>query len=258
MKRQYTWKPDLPDQRDHPYSDMAEPDRRPQVVDLRPKCPPVVDQGELGCCTASALAGAIGTMFPTLYPSRLFLYYNALVRVVPPVSGLSMVTEYVMVAVSPGARSPVQVRTGLKILHKLGACQEKSMPYMVENFKRKPRTQNYASALRHRIAGYKRLTVLQDMLNCLASGIPFVFGFSVYESFESSFVARTGVVDLPGSKECLLGGHVACAVGYDIPANRFTVRNSWGTGWGSHGYFTIPFKYLADRSLSDDFWMIRK
>jgi hypothetical protein len=30
-----------------------------------------------------------------------------------PVSGLSTVTEYVMVAVSPGARSPVQVRAGL-------------------------------------------------------------------------------------------------------------------------------------------------
>ncbi len=39
---------------------------------------------------------------------------------------------------------------------------------------------------------------------------------------------------------------------------RFIVRNSWGTGWGMNGYFTMPFPYLADRGLSDDFWTIRR
>jgi C1A family cysteine protease len=27
---------------------------------------------------------------------------------------------------------------------------------------------------------------------------------------------------------------------------------------GMKGYFTIPYAYLADRNLSDDFWVVRR
>ncbi len=96
------------------------------------------------------------------------------------------------------------------------------------------------------------------MRACLASGYPFVFGFSVYESFESDWVAKTGKVDLPTPKEKMIGGHAVMAVGYDEASQRFIVRNSWGVKWGDHGYFTMPYAYLTDRDLSDDFWTIRK
>jgi C1A family cysteine protease len=96
------------------------------------------------------------------------------------------------------------------------------------------------------------------MRNCLAQGYPFVFGFSVYESFESEEVATTGVVNIPKPGEQLLGGHAVMAVGYNDKAQRFIVRNSWGTDWGKAGYFSIPFAYLASRDLSDDFWTIRR
>src|SRR5215813_12758399 len=53
------WVPDLPDARDHMY---AAPQRvlatLPSQVDLRPQCPPVVDQGQLGSCTANAIGNA--------------------------------------------------------------------------------------------------------------------------------------------------------------------------------------------------------
>jgi C1A family cysteine protease len=93
---------------------------------------------------------------------------------------------------------------------------------------------------------------------CLADGFPFVFGFSVYESFESATVARTGVAPMPRRDEKLLGGHAVLAVGYDDAKERFLVRNSWGTGWGMKGYFTLPYDYLGDRNFSDDFWTIRR
>jgi C1A family cysteine protease len=66
-------------------------------------------------------------------------------------------------------------------------------------------------------------------------------------------VARTGVVCIPGSAEEPLGGHAVLAVGYDDASGRFLVRNSWGAGWGQHGYFTIPYGYLTERDLSSDF-----
>ena len=50
-----------------------------------------------------------------------------------------------------------------------------------------------------------------------------------------------------------MGGHAVMAVGYDEGEKRFIVRNSWGENWGLKGYFTMPYKYLASRSLADDF-----
>jgi len=45
----YGWIPDVPDQRDHLYSAPTEfLLKLPAAVDLRPKCPPVYDQGNLG------------------------------------------------------------------------------------------------------------------------------------------------------------------------------------------------------------------
>jgi C1A family cysteine protease len=95
------------------------------------------------------------------------------------------------------------------------------------------------------------------MKGCLASGYPFVFGFTVYESFESQQVAQSGVLSMPAAGETIVGGHAVLAVGYDDSKNAFIIRNSWGDGWGLAGYFYMPYAYLLDNNLSDDFWTIR-
>jgi len=47
------------------------------------------------------------------------------------------------------------------------------------------------------------------------------------------------------------------AVGYEDSQQRFLVRNSWGEGWGTKGYFTLPYAYLTQPGLASDFWTIR-
>jgi C1A family cysteine protease len=105
---------------------------------------------------------------------------------------------------------------------------------------------------------YQRVTqTLGQLKGCLASGFPFVFGFVVYESFESKEVASTGEGQLPTAGEKQIGGHAVLAVGYDEDQQRFIVRNSWGPKWGMQGYFTLPYPYVLQATLAGDFWTIR-
>jgi C1A family cysteine protease len=61
---------------------------------------------------------------------------------------------------------------------------------------------------------------------------------------------------MPRPYETLLGGHAVLAVGYDDARRAFFIRNSWGASWGDKGYGTMPYQYLAESNLSDDFWTI--
>jgi C1A family cysteine protease len=105
---------------------------------------------------------------------------------------------------------------------------------------------------------YQRLVpTLNQLKGCLASGYPFVFGFTVYDSFESPAVAKSSHAPMPAPGEAVIGGHAVMAVGFDDSKQWFIVRNSWGTTWGLKGYFTLPYAYVTDPHLADDFWTIR-
>ena len=78
----YGWKPDLPDQRDFSYCvPPSVVQRSTAAIDLSPQCPPVYDQGQIGSCTANAIAAALEFDMmkqgeASFAPSRLFIYYN--------------------------------------------------------------------------------------------------------------------------------------------------------------------------------------
>ena len=199
--RRYGWRPDLPDQRDFKYAAIARGVPIPDTVDLRPLCSPVEDQGDLGSCVANALVGhleflelkagkSVGHGFGDL--SRLMLYYlaRALDGDIPQDNGTT-------------------IRAAVKALAKWGTCLEPLWPYNVDRFRQKPNKTSSAAALKRRIAAYHRLENLVDLRQCLAAGYPCALGISVYESFESDQVAKTGVAPLPEKGEALLGGSVS-------------------------------------------------
>jgi C1A family cysteine protease len=256
----YGWVPDLPDARDYLYSARSITlAALPQSADLRSGCPPVYDQGRIGSCTANAIGAAFEFTLKKLnlgdfMPSRLFIYYN----------------ERAMEG-HVGFDSGAQIRDGVKSVATLGVCPETDWPYDDTPATsdggpfppgapdgEQPPPKCYAEALNNRATTYRRVTQsLDQMRGCLAAGYPFVFGFTVYESFESQQVASTGVASMPQPNEQVLGGHAVLAVGYDDASQTFLVRNSWGAGWGQAGYFTLPYAYLTTRGLASDFWTLQ-
>ena len=242
----YTWKPDVPDHRDYKFSESI--DKLPTKVDLRKNYSSVYNQGHLGSCTANAISMAfdferIKQSEAPLKPSRLFIYYN------------ERLLENTIKS-DAGA----MIRDGIKVLSTSGTCTETIWPYIETKFTYKPTKKCYLEASKNIIKQYIRLdnTKLNDLKSCLALGFGFVFGFSVYESFESEDVAKTGIVQMPDFKnEKCLGGHAVYCLGYDNSKNAFIVRNSWGEEWGDGGHFYLPYQYITNQHLADDFWTIR-
>lgn len=246
LKINYGWLPDIPDPRDYVFSPRSPEAELPLTVNLSSKCSPVEAQGNLGSCTAHAITSALeyldivnGEKLVDL--SRLFVYYNERV-----------ITNTVE------KDSGAYLRDGMKTLKTDGVCSEEQWRYVISQFRTQPPSIAYSEASKHKITSYERLDDLDDMKQCLRDGFPFVFGFIIYKSFESAEVSQTGILNMPKSGEVKKGGHAVLAVGYDESTQRFLVRNSWGPSWGINGYFTIPFTYLQDPSLSGDFWVIRK
>lgn len=254
----YGWRRDRPDIRDFKFERLVSlkafrTTALPTHVYLRRFCTEVTDQGQLGSCTANALTNLLeynecangrgGAQFK--YLSRLFVYYNE--RVIE-----QTVTQ------DAGA----EIRDGIKSLAASGVCPENEWPYIENQFASKPSDQCYTDGTPYKIHSYYALSTLDDLRTSLANGNPFVFGFTVFESFESDAVANTGIVPMPQSNEQILGGHAVMAMGYNDAQQRFLVKNSWGTNWGLKGelggYFTIPYAYLTDPNLASDFWVVIK
>lgn len=224
ISRCYGWAPDLSDQRDYRYNALPRRVLRlPKAVDLRPVCSKVEDHGALGSCAANALAGALEFLerrdkVAFVDCSRLFISYNE--------SVIEHSTKY-----DNGAMK----RDGIKTLAKQGACTEKKWPYIVSKFAVKPTASCYKEALNRQMTSYHRIQTLGEMKSCLAEVFPFVCGFTVYESFESDQVAKTGIVNMPKPREQVMGGHAVLPVGYNDAGKRFIVRNSWGKRLGHEG-----------------------
>jgi C1A family cysteine protease len=230
-------------------------------MDLTPLMPPIYDQGELGSCTANALAAAYQycelkehEIHPFM-PSRLFIYYNERAKE-------GTVTQ----------DSGAQISDGINVIHTLGVCPEQPVagipsadvwPYDVTKFAEKPPQECYDLARKHHTGYYKPIAQsLPHIKQSIINGFPVVFGFQVYESFEGEQIAKDGILHMPGPNEQVVGGHAVVCVGFDDNmtidgvSGAVKVRNSWNALWGRQGSFWMPYKYILDPNLCDDFWSV--
>jgi C1A family cysteine protease len=242
----YGYRRDTRDPRDRMFAPRP-PHLLPAKVDLRNHCPPVMDQGDLGSCTAHGITGALRFLRikagkPDVELSRLQLYFD------------ERTIEHTV-----GEDAGAEIRDGIKCAAKIGVGHENLWPYKIAKFRAKPPAAVYADAVQFNALDYSRVEVSVAALKAaLAGGDPVVIGVTLFESFESDAVAANGMVPMPDLKrEKLVGGHCMYAVGYGQHAGTFTVRNSWAADWGDRGDCYFPEAYLGSTKFGGDYWVVR-
>lgn len=273
------WLPPMPDLRDYTVanagvsamakslnigSDGAALTAIPVAIDLRNWCSPIENQGGLGSCTANAAVGVVEYFERRAFGnhiegSRLFVYKTTrnLMRVV--------------------GDTGAWLRNTMGALALCGVPDEQFWRYTdtTPAFDAEPTSFVYAVADNYESIKYfchdpsgttvSGATVLASVKSYLAAGIPSMFGFYGFGSFDSSDVS--GGIPYPCPGEQAQWGHAIVAVGYDdakkiknTQCNKTTtgalrIRNSWGTTWGEQGYGWMPYDYVTSK-LALDFWSL--
>ena len=269
------WLPDWPDIRDYTAEHeliapllarvrMRAPKKKlPVTADLRAWCPPIEDQGQLGSCTANAGVALVEYFERRAFgkhvdASRLFLY---------------KATRNLL---SLKGDSGAYLRTTMGALVLFGVPPEKFWPYEEKDVEKEPPAFCYAFAANYHTMSYfsldppgtKPAELIERIKTYLASGVPSMFGFTVYTSIDQA--GPGGEIPFPGAKEKVAGGHAIVAVGYDDAkkirnkekgaketVGAFLIRNSWGEGWGDKGYGWLPYDYVS-AGLAEDWWTLIK
>jgi C1A family cysteine protease len=214
-----------------------------------------IDQGSLGSCGPNACSYCLAFdeikqhNVEIFLPSRLFIYYTTR-----------------MIEGTVDQDSGVQISDLIKAVNQYGAPDEHHWIYDPTQFTVKPPDNIFTEAKKFKIVKYANIDFsadttadarIQHLKLAIWCNFPFIFGFTVYESFESDTVAKTGMMPMPASGEKVMGGHAVAGVGFDDSKQCFLVKNSWGASWGLNGYFWMPYAYISDSTLVDDFWVIQ-
>lgn len=269
------WLPPLPDLRDYNETvgdipEMAgklgipldEEQDLPEKTDWRSYCSEVENQGRLGSCTAHAAVGAA-----EYYQRRAFQDYidGSRLFVYKATRNLMGVTG------DTGA----WLRNTMGALVTCGVAPERYWPYQIEHFDLEPPSFVYSVAEEFEALKYfchdplgadrSPAEVLGRVKAYLAAGIPSIFGFFGFDSFEDT--DQEGGIPFPCPDERALWGHAVMAVGYDdrlgVTNTRcgiqtegaLLIRNSWGKGWGEEGYGWLPYRYVLE-GFGRDFWSL--
>jgi cathepsin C len=203
---------------------------------------PVRNQGSCGSCYAFASMA--------LLESRYRIMTNNLERLVFSPQDVVQCSEY-----SQGCDGGFPYLIAGKYGEDFGVVPETCNPYKDSQPKQQTcetsiNCRRYYATNYHYVGGYYGATNEPLMRLALVNNGPVAVGFEVYDDFMEY---RTGVYHHTGVTDNLnrlnkwdpfqLTNHAVLVVGYgtdpDTKTPYWTVKNSWGTGWGEQGYFRI-------------------
>jgi C1A family cysteine protease len=210
----------------------------PAKVDLRAQCSPVLDQYELSSCTSFAVGNGLreslmakrGEARVALSP--LFLYYE-----------------------TRKVRGNIEQDTGatitdaMKAIAIAGDAPEAAWPYDTMKFDQQPPAEAAKAAARYKLTTGVQLKGLEDMKKALAKGQPVVFGMVLFNTFQN--IGPDGMLPMPQVGDVFVGGHAVEVVGYDNQKKVLIIKNSYGTEFGDHGYFYMPYAYVTPENVMD-------
>jgi len=216
-------------------------DATKSTVDYTASMTPVRDQGQEGSVVGFAVAAAMEYQIfkktnKQVPVSPRYIYYVARKK-----EGTSKSDSGALMA------------DAIKALTVDGAVAEEAWPYKPGEFADEP-PKTVANAERYRPTATQSLKSINDVKAALQKYGPVVAGIALYNSGESVSAARTGHIPDPSPKDSVVGGFAICIVGYDDKNRVLKFKNSWGAGWGDHGYGYISYSYFE--KLSDDNWVI--
>ena len=211
----------------------------PTSVDLRSGMPPIYDQGNLGSCVANATIAALSYMNRKVNKnsfymgSRLYQYFVG--------RGVDAILDQDASELTSDVG--LYVDTGVKSVQQYGILSESLYPYNINKYAYLPPSSVFVTAQQNKTISFssivKNLTTLQTYLS---NNIPIIIGIN---AFSSIFTPIQGRIADPTNNQQPIGGHCILIVGYNNTTSLFTIRNSWGTGWGNSGYATISYAYIT-------------
>ncbi|MBE9070555.1 C1 family peptidase [Leptolyngbya cf. ectocarpi LEGE 11479] len=238
----------------------------PEFVDLSYWCSSIEDQGTLNTCTAQA-----GIALVEYFARKTFNRHENL-----SARFLYKAARNLMHRTGDTGAS---VRETMRAMVLFGIPPEEYWPYTehADKFDHEPNQFCYAYAQNYQAVKYCRLdhagiskpALLAQIKAVLVSGVPCMFGFTVYNSIYEDFNFKRGHVPYPGANDEMAGGHAVVAVGYDDhriiesadgterSQGAILIRNSWGASWGQGGYGWLPYKYVL-AGLTADWWALLK
>jgi C1A family cysteine protease len=144
------------------------------------------------------------------------------------------------------------LKAAMDILRKYGAVPESMLPFHIETTMYIGDEDTYfATAASRRIAAYYNMQKnTAQWRNWLATHGPIMVGLAVDRSWNNAH-ATNGMID-NFQPNTVRGGHAVCLVGYRTDG-RFIVRNSWGTGWGDHGFGYLSEAYIQAAFFNESY-----
>ena len=214
----------------------------PRSIDLRSGCSAIGNQGQTNSCSAFATVDGLA---------------EYLVRKQGHAEDFAPGFIWNLVRQATNQANDnvgIDYRDAMKAIATTGLVRETAFPFpsmalqddprsLLSFMTKVPPAALLAEAKQHRpFANMQVVPDAQAMKQQVAAGLPVVFGIMAFQSIE----ATNGPIPLPKKGEAQLGSHIILCVGYDDDAKRFIIRNSWGPGWGDHGYGYLPYDYVRD------------